>query len=272
MTYAFDPKRLAELDGNGRPSHDLGAAIRALRGWGASASEIESLARRLAPQLSAPAAAGAGGAVLGASVNAKWIGGALFIAAAFGAYAWLHAGAHVAPAPRRQPHAASAAAVHAPASPAAPAASPSPAPAPTAVGVDVARPVAPVAHARRRRPSPPAERIAPAASADPQAELALLQRAQASLDRDASGALALAERHARDYPHGLFTQEREILAIEALLKLRQRPAALARATEFAQRYPNSPHARRVRALLERAPRVPAPTTAPASDHSSMDDH
>jgi hypothetical protein len=147
----------------------------------------------------------------------------------------------------------------APTSPVAPAA-------PPAITTAVPLPVDPrpaVEHARRER----AQHHEPhAASASPEAELALLQRAQATLDHDASAALGLAEQHARLYPRGMFTQEREILAIEALLKLRQRPAALARARTFIERFPESAHARRVRALLERS----QPTNAAASDHSAMD--
>ena len=97
-----------------------------------------------------------------------------------------------------------------------------------------------------------------------------MQRTQSALDRDPSQALALAQEHAREYPNGLFAQEREVLAIEALLKLRQRAAAVARAKTFVGRYPGSAHARRVRALLERAP-LPAPETTPAVTSDSSTD-
>jgi len=42
-----------------------------------------------------------------------------------------------------------------------------------------------------------------------------------------------------------------MLAMEALVKLRRVPAALARAERFVRDYPASPHNERVRALLER---------------------
>jgi hypothetical protein len=95
----------------------------------------------------------------------------------------------------------------------------------------------------------------------PEAELALLQQSQAALDHDPAAALALAEEHARDYPRGVFGQEREMLAMEALVKLRRVPAALARADRFVRDYPASPHNERVRALLERF-RMLAPASQP----------
>jgi outer membrane protein assembly factor BamD (BamD/ComL family) len=104
-------------------------------------------------------------------------------------------------------------------------------------------------------PPLPATNATPA----PEAELALLQRSQAALDREPGAALALAEQHAREHPAGVFSQEREMLAMEALVKLRRVPAALARAERFVRDYPTSPHNERVRALLERF-RMLAPAT------------
>jgi outer membrane protein assembly factor BamD (BamD/ComL family) len=95
----------------------------------------------------------------------------------------------------------------------------------------------------------------------------LLQRSQAALDHNARLALSVAETHARDYPRGVFEQEREILAIEALLKLRRAPEAVARARAFVQHHPESPHTPRVRALLDRSKYQELPTTKPPTDHS-----
>lgn len=249
MRQVLDPKRLADLDTPGA----LGNAIRAYRVQTASAAETEALARRLGPQLEAPTALGAGRVAFGLGAKAK---AALWLVCAVGLYAVLQLQAktnapvrHVAPVP---------APPTAPATPIAPAA-------PPAITTALPSPVDPqpaVKHARRERahPEPRAE------SVSPEAELTLLQRAQATLDRDPSAALALAEQHAGLYPQGMFTQEREILAIEALLKLRQRPAALARAQAFVERFPDSAHSRRVRALLDRS----QPINSPASDHTAVE--
>jgi hypothetical protein len=50
---------------------------------------------------------------------------------------------------------------------------------------------------------------------------------------------------------GIFSQEREIIAIEALLKLKRRSEAIERAAAFSEAHPGSPHARRVRELQSR---------------------
>jgi hypothetical protein len=83
-------------------------------------------------------------------------------------------------------------------------------------------------------------------------ELGLLRRSQTALGNMPRRALALAEEHRRIYPNGVFAQEREVLAIEALFQLHQREAAIARATRFLAEHADSPHVRRVRSLLERA--------------------
>jgi hypothetical protein len=104
-------------------------------------------------------------------------------------------------------------------------------------------------HARAQRP---AQTATPARESPSAGELALLARSQAALERDPRAALALAEEHRQHYPRGVFTEEREMLAIEALQKLRRKPDAVARARAFVALYPSSPHARRVRALLDSA--------------------
>jgi hypothetical protein len=102
-------------------------------------------------------------------------------------------------------------------------------------------------------------------------ELLLLQRSQAALAHEPAGALLLAEQHARDYPHGVFEQEREMLAFEALLELRRKPDALARAERFVQHFPDSAHARRVRGLLDRSRSSGAATRSQrASDSSAIE--
>jgi hypothetical protein len=88
---------------------------------------------------------------------------------------------------------------------------------------------------------------------DAVAELALLERAQRVLRSDPAAALALAEQHRAQYARGSLAQEREVLAIEALLRLDRRQAAEKRAHAFEQRYPESSHLVRVRDLLRSNP-------------------
>jgi hypothetical protein len=85
---------------------------------------------------------------------------------------------------------------------------------------------------------------------DPAAELALLERAQQALRGDPRRALELAESHRAQFPRGQFAQEREMLAIEALLGLDRGPAAQRRAALFARRHPQSSHLPRLRDLLQ----------------------
>ena len=80
-------------------------------------------------------------------------------------------------------------------------------------------------------------------------ELSLLTRAQNVLPRDPAAALELAADHAREFPEGALGQEREVIAIDALLRLGRRPEAMSRAAAFHRRFPASAHGRRVDVLL-----------------------
>ncbi len=75
-----------------------------------------------------------------------------------------------------------------------------------------------------------------------ESESAMLARAYEELRRGSpQRAVALAGEHARAYPHGAFAQEREMIAIEALVKLGDRAGARARAEAFRKTYPRSSH-------------------------------
>lgn len=111
-------------------------------------------------------------------------------------------------------------------------------------------PVTAPSAARRARPAHASVRSAAAKADAPEAELELLQQAQAALRSDPTLALERSDQHLRLYPRGVFSEEREMLAIEALQKLKRKAAAWQRARAFVARYPQSPHARRVRALLD----------------------
>ena len=97
---------------------------------------------------------------------------------------------------------------------------------------------------------------APAVSAqDPaeleRAEVALLARAQSTLSSQPAETLARCEEHARRFARGTLVQEREVLAIDALVRLDRRAEAEARAARFRQAFPKSGHQRRIETLLAR---------------------
>jgi outer membrane biosynthesis protein TonB len=71
-------------------------------------------------------------------------------------------------------------------------------------------------------------------------EVALLEQARASLrSGNAAAALALADNAAAQYPDGVLVEEREALAIEALIKLDRKADARAKWSQFASSYPHS---------------------------------
>ena len=91
---------------------------------------------------------------------------------------------------------------------------------------------------------------------DPGDELAVLEEARAALATDPARALALADEHAKRFQHPAFAQERERLAIDALVRSGRRADATERATRFESTYPRSPHLARVRALVAPSEKVP----------------
>lgn len=80
-------------------------------------------------------------------------------------------------------------------------------------------------------------------------ELALLARAQAALTGNPGLALALTSDHERKFPSGALVQEREVVAVDALLRLGRRAEAGRRALRFRQEFPASVHGRRLDVLL-----------------------
>src|SRR6185437_12473589 len=83
----------------------------------------------------------------------------------------------------------------------------------------------------------------------PETEIELLQRAQGALAASPAQALALTREHTARFPGGAFSQEREVVAIQALLRLGQREEARARGARFVATYPGSGYRRRIEALL-----------------------
>jgi len=80
-------------------------------------------------------------------------------------------------------------------------------------------------------------------------ELALLARAQSSLAGDPKTALELTAVHERTYQGGVLVQEREVIAIDALLRLGRATEATSRAQRFHRHFPASAHGRRVDVLF-----------------------
>jgi hypothetical protein len=80
-------------------------------------------------------------------------------------------------------------------------------------------------------------------------EVELLRRARSVLGARPREAFALTEEHRRQYPAGTFAQERDALAIEALLRAGDRGTARDLAERFIEKHPSSPHAHRFRETM-----------------------
>lgn len=107
---------------------------------------------------------------------------------------------------------------------------------------------APTTAAVSATPPPPAPK--PVASEDAFViEDRILRDARAALATDPARALTLTEEHARRYPHGMLSQEREVIAIEALAKQGRTVDAKTRASAFERAYPNSAYRARVAQLV-----------------------
>jgi outer membrane protein assembly factor BamD (BamD/ComL family) len=77
----------------------------------------------------------------------------------------------------------------------------------------------------------------------------LLERAQDALKTRPDEALALCNEHAKSYPNGMLAQEREVIAIEALVKMGRTAEAKSRADRFRARFPGSSHMRRIDTIV-----------------------
>jgi hypothetical protein len=96
-----------------------------------------------------------------------------------------------------------------------------------------------------QRPPGSIERLA-----DRAGEAALVHAADAALRRgDAGGALTLAGEHARRFPAGAHAEERERIAIEALVRLGRSGQARAAAERFLARHPASIYRARIEELV-----------------------
>ena len=104
----------------------------------------------------------------------------------------------------------------------------------TAVEVETADPAGAAADGPRR-----AEPVAPA-TRSPRRERTLIDDARAALSRgDLFRAEQALHRHAREFPDGLFLEERSALEVFLLVKSGQAEAGKVAATAFRARFPNS---------------------------------
>ncbi len=224
---------------------------------GPSPDEVGRLRARLVPQLqppppatpASPASSGAGLVGMVLLVGSLAAGGAAFLALR----------AEPEPAPGR-PHQVREAPLAAPAAPAVsePVSSAPPAPlAPrrirprshgsTPEGAVSPAPLAPATAVALVAPPAP-----PAAVPEGPDEVALLREAQDLIHSSPQGSLARVAEHERRFPNGVLTQEREVIAVEALVRVGHHAAARTRADRFLARYPRSALRRKVEELLERA--------------------
>jgi hypothetical protein len=135
-------------------------------------------------------------------------------------------------------------------------AAPAPAPSPPDVlPVEEAAPAAAAVPSSKtkdkadRRAKPSATKVEPIQPLSSESELTLIRRAQ-DLRHQPAQMLSVLTTHERSYPNGMLVQEREVLAIEALLATGKRDEAEKRAARMEQRFSDSAHLRRVRVLLE----------------------
>ncbi len=77
----------------------------------------------------------------------------------------------------------------------------------------------------------------------------LLARAQAELGRSPAAALSLTDRHRANFPKASMGQEREVIAITALVAMGRTAEAKSRAEQLLARDPRSAHRRRLMVLL-----------------------
>jgi hypothetical protein len=83
----------------------------------------------------------------------------------------------------------------------------------------------------------------------PQSEIELLRRAQVALTARPREAFQLTQEHRKLYPAGEFAQERDALAIQALMRTGDSEKARDLAAAFVRSYPSSPHAHRFREAM-----------------------
>jgi hypothetical protein len=113
-------------------------------------------------------------------------------------------------------------------------------------------PVFPTATTSAEVPPPPPRRVTHSTPPPPPPpETTMLAGAHEQLLKGSPAqALAMTNDHAKAYPNGSMAQEREVIAIEALMKLGRRDEAARRATQFHKSFPQSSHGERIDRLIK----------------------
>lgn len=91
---------------------------------------------------------------------------------------------------------------------------------------------------------------APVATSAREPEGDFLRRAQARLTSSPLEALVMTSEHPSLYPNSILVQEREVIAIDALVRLGRRAEAVRRANAFRRAFPRSAHMSRVATMTE----------------------
>jgi hypothetical protein len=92
---------------------------------------------------------------------------------------------------------------------------------------------------------------APSAESSLSEEIASFDRARAAFDTgDSDRALALVDAYERRFPAGTFVQEAEVLRVQALGRKGDTAGARRAGQRFLAAHPTSPHAARIRAILD----------------------
>lgn len=84
-------------------------------------------------------------------------------------------------------------------------------------------------------------------------ETQFLEKARTLLGQDAQLALRSLDAHRREFPHGALKLERELMAVDALLKLGRRQEAQLRASQMREQAPGSIYEKRLSRLLGEGP-------------------
>ena len=97
----------------------------------------------------------------------------------------------------------------------------------------------------RQTPKPEHSTSAPSPPRIEPDEVILIQRARQQASDDARAALRTLDEHARRFPHGMLSQERELLAIQLLRALSRDAEADKRAQAFRHDFPRSIYLSRI---------------------------
>jgi hypothetical protein len=231
-----DPPRLFD-------SADAPDALK--RALGAAHADVPDAARlhRIADGIASkigPGGGGGGGGSTGAGTAMKMMGaGVIAVIAIGGVYLATRSPTPVSPPPTPA------------VSIAAPSSAPAPVVAPPPSASEATLPAIDFDALPRPSAAPRASVTAALSAETGPSEIELLRQAQDALSSSPAQSLALCSDHARRFPRGMLGQEREVIAIDALLRSGRRAEAEARAAQFVKAFPGSAHARRIETLLGR---------------------